>query len=206
MSSTSVLSWVTDSFWAEATIPMVPEELVENEPNYKPFLPELQALDDVWNDELVSVVENPVAPTTSSTTMEEFAQDYLEAYFADLEEESHPEDELPPPPALLINARKIPVRRLQSVGVQVEPTIVELVALEEARQRARMLNRVLDMEEKIYNLEIQFSSLARATNERFMKIANAQRERELECGQLCAKARKINFMSKVPEFTTKEHF
>ena len=172
MSSTSVLSWVTDSFWAEATIPM-PEELVENEPNFKPFLPELEALDDVWNDEVVAI-EEKAAPIMTST-LDQFAEEYLDAYYADLSEESHPEDDLPAPPVVpLINPRKIPVRKLVSTGSQVgEPTIVQMVEIEDARQRARMLNRVLDMEEKIYNLEIQFSSLARATNERFKKIANA---------------------------------
>src|SRR5271156_5371905 len=100
MSSTSVLSWVTQSFWDEATMPMFPE-LAENAPdvNFKPFLPELQALDEAWDDELVSasaVEPNTAAPITSST-LDAFAQEYLEAYFEDLSEESHPEDELPPP-------------------------------------------------------------------------------------------------------------
>ena len=209
MSSASVFSWITDSFWDAATVGM--PELVEctsHEPNFKPFLPELQALDEVWTDEVASI-EEKAAPIMSST-LDHFAEEYLEAYYADLDEESHVEDELsqpaPPSPVLLINARKVPVRRLVSVGVQVEPTIVDMVELEEARQRARLLNRILDMEEKIYNLEVEFTSLSRSTSDRFRQIANAQREREVECGQLCAKARKISFMSKVPEFSINEQF
>src|SRR5271156_312086 len=209
MSSASVFSWITDSFWDAATVGM--PELVEctsHEPNFKPFLPELEALDEVWNDE-VSTIEEKAAPIMSST-LDHFAEEYLEAYYADLEDESHPEDDLPPPPPVmtsLINARKVPVRKLVSVGTQVgENTITEMVELEEARQRARMLHRILDIEEKVYNLEVEFTSQAKSTAERFRQMANTQREKEVECGQLCAKARKISFMSKVPSFSLNEHF
>src|SRR5271156_4789785 len=76
MSSASVFSWITDSFWDAATVGM--PELVEctsHEPNFKPFLPELEALDEVWNDE-VSTIEEKAAPIMSST-LDHFAEEYL---------------------------------------------------------------------------------------------------------------------------------
>jgi len=170
-------------------------------------LPELQALDDVvaiedwehdlWVAETVEVktsswvLPSPTPDDVSKLT--DAADEYLEACWADEEEE----EEWAP----VVKRRMCNPKRSQAVEANAW-SIDEAVRQAESVDRMRLFARVCNAEARLTALEHEVAALTNHI-EIYKKRDNNLKWRSDTCGDVLARARKINFVKAIPKLDTK---
>src|SRR3977135_2713219 len=176
-------------------------------------LPEIQALDDVvvfeqWESELW--VADTVEVKTSSwalpsptpdelTCLSEAADEYLEACWADEEEE----EEQVWAPRIKRRAVSTPVK-VKAVQASAW-SIDEAVRQEESVDRMRLFARVCNAEARITALEHELAAITSHT-EMFKAQQQDLKWRGDTCGDVLSRAKQINFVKAIPKLDTNCEF
>src|SRR3977135_348439 len=178
-------------------------------------LPEIQALDDVvvfeqWESELW--VADTVEVKTSSwalpsptpdelTCLSEAANEYLEACWADEEDEVAIEETDWAP--TLKRKMSTPTKRLRSRAVEANAwSIDEAVRQEESVDRMRLFARMCNAEARITALEHEIEALTNHT-QIYRQAVEEKRWRSDTCGDVLKRAQKVNFVTALPRAIVK---
>src|SRR3981189_1508294 len=181
------------------------------------ILPELEALDDLvvleeWSNELWTADTIKVVESTNGTSDADFttyANEYMEACWADEDSEDHEEDWVPRRKRRSVMVSTPTIPKMTSVAVQASAwSIDESVCQSESQDRLRLFARMCNAEAKITELQHEMVALTNHTNLRFMQVYSGkcyqEKWRSDTVADVLARAKKINFsaMAKIDTFKT----
>jgi len=182
------------------------------------ILPELEALDDLvvleeWSNELwtadtIKVCENvDCTNCTSDADFTTYANEYMEACWADEDSEDHEEDWVPRRKRRSVMVSTPTRPKMTSVAVQASAwSIDESVRQSESQDRLRLFARMCNAEAKITELQHEMVALTNHTNIRFTQVYSGkcyqEKWRSDTVGDVLARAKKINFVPVLPKIET----
>src|SRR3977135_1741358 len=176
------------------------------------MLPEIQALDDVvaleewesdlWHAETVEVKTSsrilPSPSTSELTCLIDAADEYLEACWADEQDEVKIEEQEWAP---MVKRRSVStpvkVKAVQASAWSID----EAVRQEESVDRMRLFARVCNAEARITALEHELAAITSHT-EMFRTQHQELKWRSNTCGDVLRRAQKINFVKAIPKLDT----